>query len=52
MATLSHVAGGYTYVDRCGEAFGYEDVFTKLEHATRRSEAVGLGKDHATRIVR
>jgi hypothetical protein len=34
MATLFHVTGGYTYVGLRGEALGYEDVFTKLEHAT------------------
>jgi hypothetical protein len=34
------------------EALGYEDVFTKLEHATRHYEAVGLGKEHVKRIVR
>src|SRR5258708_5611122 len=51
MATLFHVTGGYTYVDRYGEALGY-DVFTKLEHATRHYEAVGLGKEHVKRIVR
>ena len=52
MATLFHVTGGYTYVDPYGEALGYEDVFTKLEHATRHYEAVGLGKEHVKRIVR
>jgi hypothetical protein len=35
-----------------GEALGYEDVFTKLEHATRHYEAVGLGKEYVKRIVR
>ena len=52
MATLFHVTGGYTYVDPYGEALGYEDVFTKLEHAIQHYEAVGLGKDHVKRIVR
>jgi 2,4'-dihydroxyacetophenone dioxygenase len=52
MATLFHVTGGYTYVDPYGEALGYEDVFTKLEHAIRHYEAIGLGKDHVRRIVR
>jgi 2,4'-dihydroxyacetophenone dioxygenase len=52
MATLFHVTGGYTYVDPYGEALGYEDVFTKLEHATMHYETVGLGKDHVKRIVR
>jgi hypothetical protein len=40
------------YVDPYGEALGYEDVFTKLEHATRHYEAVGLGTGHVKRIVR
>jgi hypothetical protein len=52
MATLFHVTGGYTYVDPYGEALGYEDVFTKLEHASRHYEAIGLGKEHVKRIVR
>jgi hypothetical protein len=38
--------------DPYGEALGYEDVFTKLEHATRHFEAIGLGKEHVKRIVR
>ena len=52
MATLFHVTGGYTYVDPYGEALGYEDVFSKLEHASRHYEAIGLGKEHVKRIVR
>jgi hypothetical protein len=46
------VTGGYTYVDPYGEALGYEDVFTKLEHATKHYEAVGFGEDYVRRIVR
>jgi 2,4'-dihydroxyacetophenone dioxygenase len=52
MATLFHVTGGYTYVDPYGEALGYEDVFTKLEHASRHYESIGLGKDYVRRLVR
>ena len=52
MATLFHVTGGYVYVDPFGVALGYEDVFTKLEHAVRHYDAVGLGKDHVRRILR
>jgi hypothetical protein len=52
MATLFHVTGGYIYVDPFGVALGYEDVFTKLEHAAHHYDAVGLGKDHVRRIVR
>ena len=52
MITWFHVTGGYTYVDPQGVAVGYEDVFTKLEHAMRHYEAIGLSKDHVRRIVR
>jgi 2,4'-dihydroxyacetophenone dioxygenase len=52
MATLFHVTGGYTYVDPYGEALGYEDVFTKLEHASRHYESISLGKDYVKRLVR
>ena len=52
MATLFHVTGTYTYVDPYGEALGYEDVFTKLEHASIHYDAVGLGKDYVRRFVR
>jgi len=52
MATLSHVTGGYTYIDPHGGALGYEGVFTKLEQASRHYEAVGLGKDCVRRLVR
>ena len=43
MATLLHVTGGYTHVDPHGDALEYEDVFTKLEDATRHYQAAGLG---------
>lgn len=49
MATLFRVADGYTYVDPCGKALGYEDVFTKLENATRHYQSVGFGADHLQR---
>jgi hypothetical protein len=52
MATLFHVTGGYTYVDPYGAALGYEDVFTKLENASRHYEALGLGPDYVPRFVR
>ena len=52
MATLFHVTGGYTYVDRYGKALGYEDVFTKLENVRKHYEAIGLGADYANRFVR
>jgi 2,4'-dihydroxyacetophenone dioxygenase len=52
MATLFHVTGGYTYVDPYGKALGYEDVFTKLENVRNHYERIGLGADHANRLVR
>jgi 2,4'-dihydroxyacetophenone dioxygenase len=52
MVTLFHVTAGYTYIDRYGVALGYQDVFTKLEAASRHYESVGLGKNHVGRIVR
>jgi quercetin dioxygenase-like cupin family protein len=52
MATLFHVTGGYTYIDPYGVALGYEDVFTKLEQASRHYESVGFGKDYVRRLVR
>lgn len=52
MATLFHVSGAYTYVDPFGVALGYEDVFTKLEHASLHYESIGLGKDYVRKLVR
>ena len=52
MTTLFHATSGYTYTDPYGVALGYEDVFTKLEHASRHYESVGFGKDHVGRLVR
>lgn len=52
MTTLFHVTGGYTYIDPYGVALGYEDVFTKLEHASRHYESVGFGKDHVRKLMR
>jgi 2,4'-dihydroxyacetophenone dioxygenase len=52
MATLFYVTGSYTYVDPYGAALGYEDVFTKLENASRHYESLGLGPDYVRRFVR
>ena len=52
MATLFHVTGGYTYIDPYGVALGYEDVFTKLEKASRHYDSVGFGKEYVKRLVR
>jgi hypothetical protein len=52
MVTLFYVTGNYTYVDPCGVALGYEDVFTKLEMASRYYESIGLAADYVRRFVR
>ncbi|WP_026989563.1 2,4'-dihydroxyacetophenone dioxygenase family protein [Fodinicurvata sediminis] len=52
MVTLFHVTGGYTYVDPKGNALDYEDVFTKLDNATRHYEAIGLGRAYADSLIR
>jgi len=52
MVTLFYVSGGYTYVDPYGAALGYEDVFTKLEHATRHYESLEPGPDYVRRFMR
>ena len=52
MITLFHVTGGYVYVDPDGVVLSYEDVFTKLANAIAHYERLGLGADHANRIVR
>lgn len=52
MMTLFHVTGGYTYVDPFGTPLGYEDVFTKVEHARAHYERIGLGGDHVRKFMR
>jgi quercetin dioxygenase-like cupin family protein len=52
IATLFHVTGGYAYIDPYGVVLGYEDVFTKLEEASRHYESIGLGKDYVRRLIR
>ena len=52
MITLFHVTGGYTYVDPFGTPLGYEDVFTKIEHARAYYEAAGLGAGYVDRFIR
>lgn len=52
MITLFHVSGGYVYVDPHGVPLGYEDVFTKLEAASRHYEAVGLGANYVEQFIR
>jgi 2,4'-dihydroxyacetophenone dioxygenase len=49
---LFHVTGGYTYVDPYGKALGYEDVFTKLENVRGHYQKIGLGAEHANRLIR
>ena len=52
MITLFHVTGGYVYVDPFGTALGYEDVFTKIQHARDYYEAAGRGGDYVDRFIR
>ncbi len=52
MLTLFHVTGTYTYLDEQGQLLGYEDVFTKIEAASKHYEAVGLGADYVKRFIR
>lgn len=52
MITWFHVTGGYTYVDPQGHAVGYEDVFTKIEAATRHYKEIGLPDDYIRRFIR
>ncbi len=52
MITLFHATGGYVYVDAAGNPVGYEDVFTKIEHARRHYAEIGLGADHVQRYIR
>ena len=52
MMTLFHVSGSYTYLDEQGQPIGHEDVFTKIEAASRHYEAVGMGADHVKQFIR
>jgi len=52
MTTLFHVTGGYPYIDPYGVALGYEDVFTKLEAASRHYESIGFKNDYVRKLVR
>jgi quercetin dioxygenase-like cupin family protein len=52
MITWFHVTGGYTYVDPQGTAVGYEDVFTKIEAATRHYREIGLPDGYVRQLIR
>ena len=52
MITLFHVTGGYVYIDANGNATGFEDVFTKIEHCRAHYESLGLGADYVKRFIR
>jgi len=52
MITLFHVTGAYVYVDPLGKPEGVEDVFTKIAHAQKYYEKVGLGRDYVDRFIR
>ena len=52
MITFFIVGGALMYVDPQGKATGYDDVFTRLEIASNHYEKVGLGRDHAKKMIR
>ena len=52
MITFFVIHGALLYVDPEGKATGYDDVFTRLEIATRHYEKVGLGRDYAKSLTR
>jgi 2,4'-dihydroxyacetophenone dioxygenase len=52
MITFFFVTGALTFVDPDGNAFGYDDVFTRLERARRHYEAVGLGAEAIEAMIR
>jgi 2,4'-dihydroxyacetophenone dioxygenase len=52
MITFFQVTGSLTFVDPDGNAFGYDDVFTRLERARAHYAAVGLGEALVESMVR
>lgn len=52
MATMFHVTGAYIYVDPDGTPVGIEDVFTKIAHAKRHYDHVGLGAGFVDQYIR
>src|SRR5690606_33529564 len=38
MITMFHATGAYVYIDAEGNAVGYEDVFTKIDHCRKHYE--------------
>lgn len=52
MITWFSVKGGYTYVDKMGNAIGYEDVFTKIEAASNYYKKIGLDENILKKIIR
>jgi 2,4'-dihydroxyacetophenone dioxygenase len=52
MITMFHVTGAYIYVDPDGNPTGVEDVFTKIAHARKHYEAIGLGADYVNQFIR
>lgn len=52
MITAFHASGTYVYLDGEGNAIGYEDVFTKIEHCRLHYESIGLGADHVKKFIR
>ena len=49
---MFHVTGAYIYVDPDGKPTGVEDVFTKIAHARKHYEAIGLGADCVNQFIR
>jgi len=52
MITLFTVHGALMYVDPCGKATGYDDVFTRIERYRAHFAAVGLGAEHVRHFMR
>ncbi len=52
MITFFIVHGALIYVDPQGKVTGYDDVFTRLEIASKHYEKVGLGADYVKTLMR
>ena len=52
MITFFVIHGALLYVDPEGKSTGYDDVFTRLEIATKHYEKVGLGAEYAKSLTR
>jgi 2,4'-dihydroxyacetophenone dioxygenase len=52
MITYFQVNGIMYYCDACGEALGFEDVFTKIDLCRAHYAKVGLGADYVDQFIR